>query len=136
MRKTIFYMVILTAASIMFGIAVGVALDRIYFKKNFQNIVRTYLLNTSSDEIKKKWVVLSINRLDADLSLASEQKEKLEDILEELIAAIAPQKEEYKKALVSAVEKKDNEIMKILNDKQKEKYRKTMNQSKEILLKN
>src|SRR3989339_1707739 len=97
MRKTIFYMVILTAASIMFGIAVGVALDRIYFKKNFQNIVRTYLLNTSSDEIKKKWVVLSINRLDADLSLTSEQKEKLEDILEELIAAIAPQKEEYKK---------------------------------------
>jgi len=139
MKRAIVYLAVLGALCTGLGIAVGVVIEKKYTSGHLPEIMRAHFLKQHGKRDllgKKTGIDLTerlkgkskgiLERIDRELNLSSEQKDKIKDILEESKREARQAKDKFKTYLAQLREKSNAKISEILTPEQKEKFEKLM----------
>lgn len=144
MKRATVYIVILGIVCTGSGVAVGIALEKRYTRTHLPRIVRSHLLQhpgaghflrsrarLSPEERQRPGAENILKRIDRELGLSSEQRDKVKAILEDTKKEIEQARDEFRTRIVQAKEKSNAEICRLLNSEQKERFQTMIERMKE-----
>jgi septal ring factor EnvC (AmiA/AmiB activator) len=129
MKRPIVYIVILGVICTALGIAIGIAVEKIYTQRHFPEIIMNYLLTHPPEERQRARMARILKRLNQELELSPQQVEKVKVILKEALPAINQARDELKNTLADVRKKTIAKISGLLSTEQKEKFKKLIAQS-------
>jgi len=129
MKRAKIYIVILMIVCTGLGVAIGIAVEKRYASRNLPKTLRSYLLKhpVAARLLKRKARARMDNilgRIDRELGLSSEQRDKVKTVLENAKQEIVQARDEFGTRLLQVREKGIAGISAVLSPKQKEKFQK------------
>jgi Spy/CpxP family protein refolding chaperone len=126
MKKAVLYIVILGIVCTGLGIAVGIALNRIYTKRHLPRIIRDYYLSSNKEERRKIRRNQMVKWLRRELDLSNEQVNRIEDMM----LRTEPEIDEFRRGLIGALVKIRRRIIEgiseVLEPEQRNKFQKLL----------
>ncbi len=133
MKKAIFYIVILGLVCTGLGIAVGVAIDKIYIKTHFPQIIKSYYLNSNAEERQRIRTHRIIKQLSRELDLSNEQVDRIKDIIKQARPEIDRFREDLKNDFIKIRRKIITNILEVLDFEQRDRFQKILKDETESL---
>ncbi len=130
MKRAKVYIVVLMIVCTGLGVAIGIAVEKRYTSRNLRKIARSYLLKhpVAAHLLKRKArrarMDNILGRIDRELDLSSEQRDKVKAVLENAKQEIVQARNEFGTRLLQVREKGIAGISTVLSPKQKEKFQK------------
>jgi Spy/CpxP family protein refolding chaperone len=122
MKKAMIYIIILTFFSVCLGIALGVALDRLYVRTHMFKMMGKYFSTTTPEQRQSLFIGRIAERLNRQLDLSSEQLERAKDIMGAVRPKIDQARNDFQVKLKEIKQEVVTNISAILDSEQKAKF--------------